>query len=305
MAASTHDMVSKVMEDYDADVILFNAPISRQTAMRLYEQVAQHKCHSQVILFLVTEGGDPDAGYQIARFLQNRYERFIICVAGYCKSAGTLIALGAHEIHMGDLGEFGPLDVQLKNDDDIGGRGNSVLAVGEALRTLEVTAAKMFNRLVIDTINSTEGQISWKSAADPASKIVTGLLSHIYQQIDPHKLGHIARTQRISQAYGLRLALKSKNVKGNSIEEINNIIVQLSSGYQSHSFIIDYYECINFFNAIQPVSASLANLASLLGNDAIIPNSDKPVIDFLTGQDNSLSRGEKTNDRQPEPEAAT
>ncbi len=49
---------------------------------------------------MVTEGGDADPAYRIARCLQDHYDRFSLFVSGYCKSAGTLVALGAHELQM-------------------------------------------------------------------------------------------------------------------------------------------------------------------------------------------------------------
>ena len=44
---------------------------------------------------------------------------FFLYVSGFCKSAGTLVALGAHELTMSDHGELGPLDVQLLKKDEI------------------------------------------------------------------------------------------------------------------------------------------------------------------------------------------
>jgi ClpP class serine protease len=40
-------------------------------------------------------------------------------VSGYCKSAGTLIALGANELAFGEHGELGPLDVQIAKRDEV------------------------------------------------------------------------------------------------------------------------------------------------------------------------------------------
>ena len=46
-----------------------------------------------ILLILVTEGGNPDAAFRIARTLQCMYEHFYCAISGFCKSAGTLIAL--------------------------------------------------------------------------------------------------------------------------------------------------------------------------------------------------------------------
>ncbi len=67
---------------------------------------------------LVTEGGDPDAAYRMSRSLQEHYERFFCVVVGWCKSAGTLITIGAHELILVQQ-ELGPLDVQMSKRDDL------------------------------------------------------------------------------------------------------------------------------------------------------------------------------------------
>lgn len=58
--------------------------------------------------------GDPNAGYRIGRALQHNYDDVTLLVVGPCKSAGTLIAIAANKLVIGDMGELGPLDIQLK-----------------------------------------------------------------------------------------------------------------------------------------------------------------------------------------------
>lgn len=75
-----------------------SAPLDRSTAYRLYEAHKQSGRRKHCILVLTTSGGDADAAYLMARYLRRFYEKVTICVFGYCKSAGTLLALGAHEV---------------------------------------------------------------------------------------------------------------------------------------------------------------------------------------------------------------
>ena len=58
-------------------------------------------------LMLTTNGGDPNDAYRIARLLQRVSKTFYLCVPRICKSAGTLIALGAHQIQMTMISELG------------------------------------------------------------------------------------------------------------------------------------------------------------------------------------------------------
>lgn len=89
------------------DVFFVSAPLDRSTAYRLYEAHKQSGRRKHCILVLTTSGGDADAAYLMARYLRRFYEKVTICVFGYCKSAGTLLALGAHEIVMGRAGRVG------------------------------------------------------------------------------------------------------------------------------------------------------------------------------------------------------
>ena len=92
-------------------------------AHSLHAQAPRHpQCHlerarpmasrTKEVLILVTTGGDANAAFRIARCLQQKYAEFNLFTPGWCKSAGTLIASGAHKIYMGDLGELG-LSTQL------------------------------------------------------------------------------------------------------------------------------------------------------------------------------------------------
>lgn len=90
--------LTRIVTTSNADVMLFNAPIERHRDRKMIRMCHRETRRPNLILLLVTEGGDPDAAYRIARTLQNRYERFSCLISGYCKSAGTLLLLGAHEL---------------------------------------------------------------------------------------------------------------------------------------------------------------------------------------------------------------
>jgi ClpP class serine protease len=103
----------------DTDIVLFNSGIERVRDRHAIKVLTERKKRKNVLLLLVTEGGDPDAAYRIARCLQDRYKKFSVLVAGYCKSAGTLLALGANELIFSENGELGPLDVQMEKKDEL------------------------------------------------------------------------------------------------------------------------------------------------------------------------------------------
>ncbi|MBI3492251.1 MAG: hypothetical protein HY047_10790 [Acidobacteria bacterium] len=91
-----------VADATNADVLLVNSPIARPLDLTVLRMCRQHQRRENVLLVLITEGGDPDPAYRLARCLQDNYRRFSLFVSGYCKSAGTLVALGAHELIVAD-----------------------------------------------------------------------------------------------------------------------------------------------------------------------------------------------------------
>ena len=180
-----------------SDVLFFNGEVSQASCHKLIRAGSKRARMDNVFLVLVTPGGDPDAAYKIGRSLQARYKRISVYIPGWCKSAGTLIAIAAHELYVGDHGELGPLDIQLAKADEILEMGSG-LAVDAAMKTLEATASKMFLNILLSIRRDTQGMITTRTASDIASTMVSRLLEPIYRQIDPMKIGENSRATCLS-----------------------------------------------------------------------------------------------------------
>ena len=50
------------------------------------------------MLFLTTYGGDANWAFKIYKALKTTYDNYDVVVCGFCKSAGTLITLGARQL---------------------------------------------------------------------------------------------------------------------------------------------------------------------------------------------------------------
>lgn len=142
------------------------------------EPVTKHRSRKNVILILATYGGDPHAAYRVARFLQDHYERFSLYVFGFCKSAGTLLALGANNIVMGDRAEFGPLDVQIHKPDEFMHRVSG-LDITKALASISTSAWDAFEEFFINMRARSGGVITTKTASESAAQVINGLFSPI------------------------------------------------------------------------------------------------------------------------------
>ena len=70
-------------------------------------------------LILATPGGDGETAVRLARSAQARCREFTVIVPDQAKSAGTILALGAHHILMGPTSDLGPIDPQFPIGSDL------------------------------------------------------------------------------------------------------------------------------------------------------------------------------------------
>jgi len=230
----------KLLVDQQADALksdwfLFTNPINDHAVDKIFDElnrvvIKRENAH----LILCTNGGSPDAAFQIARMFKRAYKTFTVLVFGYCKSAGTLLAVGADILVMSPAGHLGPLDIQLADKDEFAGQ-TAALDVQQALRTLSETTIQNF----IDFfIKLGPGQsLSTKNAGELAKGLALGVISPIAAHVDPLLIGRVDRSMRIAQAYIDQLSPGFQNKE------------KLVGGYPSHEFVIDYQEAQQFFGS--------------------------------------------------------
>lgn len=205
------------------------------------------------MLVLATPGGDPHAGFRIARALQHAYDTFEALVPRYCKSAGTLVLIGASRIYLDDMSELGPLDVQVKKSDELVGR-NSGLDIFQAVNYLQGQAMNAFISYLTEL---TRNGLSTKVASEISTRLTIGVLDPISAQLDPMKLAEMQRATEIAFAYGNRLNEKSHNLREGGI-------AKLVSGYPSHGFVIDRKEAKSIFTDVRRPHGVLSQLSEAL-----------------------------------------
>lgn len=273
-------VATALADSVDADIILYNGAMERPLDTSFIDICRQAKKRKNVMLFLCTRGGDAGAAYRMARFLQDKYERFTIYICGSCKSAGTLLAVGAHEIVMSDLGEMGPLDVQLGKKDEIW-ESDSGLTVLNAITTLEEKAFDLFEACFLNLKQKSGGRITLKTTTDLAAKLATGTIGPIVSQIDPMHVGEASRAMNIGVEYGKRLIKKSKNADLNAIKFLAN-------QYPAHGFVIDREEAKTLFTRVRDISPDESGLVELLGYSL---RTGRGSIDHVSV---NITRGGKT-----------
>lgn len=235
--------------DEDVDVYGYAGPIEKSGYDDLCDEIAETPKRSKALLYLCTGGGNPNAGYRIARAMAHHYgaDNFRVAIPAECKSAGTLVCIGAHSLVMFDKGELGPLDVQFQKQDEIF-QQSSGLDILRGINYLQKDALESFNSYLYD-INAGSG-MSTRVASEIASKLVIGLYEPVFAQVDPIRLGEMSAALQIAHEYGTRLNEAAKNLKESGIS-LNKLV----NTYPTHGFVIDRAEARKLFERVDAPEA--------------------------------------------------
>ena len=267
-----------IAEATNSDVLFINASIYRPLAAKILELCHNRRRRKNVTLILVTQGGDAGAAYRMARCLQDSYEHYSLFLTGYCKSAGTLLALGAHDLIVSDSGELGPLDVQMLKPDEIQRRQSGLTATA-ALSTLHEQAFEAFEHFFLNLVGKSNNTISTRTATHIAVQLTSGLFAHIYEHVDPMHVGEAGRALQVAVQYGDLLQAGSGNLKPRALSK-------LTTGFASHDFVIDLTQIKALFERVREPNSSEQALADVLGSSAVDPEGDEhPIVAYLSTED--------------------
>lgn len=247
--SSLQRAIQKASEAYDADLYFYSGPIDDDGLGKIIGDIALHKQKDNAVLILTTHGGSANAGYQIARIFQKTYEKFYVCAPSICKSAGTLIALGAHKLLVDAFSDLGPLDVQLLKQNEIAARKSGLLSRA-SFEALSDAAFELYEKLMISITLKSGGLVGFRLASELSSSMASNLLAPVFAQINPDTVGSENRDLDVAMAYGLRLAEYSENAPLQSV-------LQLVRAYPSHDFIIDDDELKQLFENVETPSEDL------------------------------------------------
>ena len=294
------------LSEEETDFFVYIGEINREGYASLSTEIAkisEEERKPNALLCLATFGGDPDGGYRIGRCLQHHYEgKVAVYVPSLCKSSGTLTAIAANALIIGNQGELGPLDIQLRKTDEMG-EHSSGLDIFKAINFLEDRVIEQFRRYLID-VKFGSG-VSTRLSADIAAKLVHAVIEPIANQIDPVKIGEHQRAIGIAQQYGELLNEMTKSLK-------QGALTTLIAGYPSHGFVIDRKEAAKLFNHIYKPCGKLRSVFEALspycfdfnrlGSNPIVFNfkpetiQEKPNDDEPTSQSKPIAQHEQPTD---------
>lgn len=190
-------------------------------------------------------------------------------MGSFCKSAGTLIAIGANELAIGDLGELGPLDVQVSKPTEILERGSG-LDYTQALSVALEHALAAFGQSLLQ-MRGGHLRLSTKLAGELACRLACGVVEPLYAQIDPNRIGEMQRAIQIAHDYGRRLDGHGSNLLEGALD-------RLVAGYPSHGFVIDRKEARQLFRKVDALTTAEQAACQALW---ILVKEQAEVCDFL------------------------
>ena len=278
-------IATQLAEETRSDIYFYSGEINEEGWAQLLKEFSSTEKRQNSNLMLTTFGGDVNFAYRIARLMQKYSENFILSIPITCKSAGTIIALGANNIVMSDFAEIGPLDVQLMRRDEIG-EARSGMVARTALEELRQQTFELFSYVMLGIKTGSKNVVSFEVSSSIASGITTDVMTPIYAQIDPDSLGNDLRYLQIATEYGNRLAHYGQNVRSGTIEK-------LVERYPSHDFIIDKQETETLFHSIENPSELMLELWTHLEPEISAPHEPQVVKKL------NQSRGEEKKTPPP------
>ena len=258
---------------YDADVFIHNGYILDESPEKIKSEISETKSlpnsRKNALLILTTLGGYAEPAYLIANIFQRKYDKFYVYIPNYCKSAGTLLCLGANKLIMDEFAEIGPLDVQLPSRKYVDSFRSGAQYI-YTLKNLSTEVCKLYLEVVEEITESDQNKISAESVREIAKNLTIGIMQPIFAQIDPHELGSDFRDLSNAVHYGHRLSALSDNLK-------EETIAQLVTGYPSHNFVINLNETDSLF---KNVDVGNDDFRIFVQNISEYLSSDKKVEDY-------------------------
>lgn len=200
-------------KDYNLLILFDNTSIVKGDSDRIYKAINNFRDKKKpLLLILLSRGGESGPAYLIGKLCQEFCNnKFVVVIPRYAKSAATLIACGAHEIHMGSLSELGPIDPQIDKMPALGLK-HSIEHIAE-LTNKYPKSGEMFAK-------------------------------YLELTIAPIQIGYYERVAQSAKQYAERLlSAHSDNLK-NSPPDISERLVK---EYKDHGFVIDKMEALDIF----------------------------------------------------------
>lgn len=183
-------------------------------------------------------GGSLDSAFKTALFLSKYAKVLNIYVPRKAKSAGTLIAVAAHNIFMSPFGELGPLDTQIRdprNPTDY----ISALDCYQSVDYVREFGFSTLSQALKQLAAVTQGKLLLTDSLDAAANFAIGSITPMLSQTRSLDFGAWGRSLKMGERYAQILISRGSEIDQGRSERIASRLVY---GYTHHFFPIDIAE---------------------------------------------------------------
>jgi ATP-dependent protease ClpP protease subunit len=231
----------------------------------------------KVALVIDSPGGLPEPTYRLAGMLKRRCGGFVAVVPRVAASAATLLALAADEIVLGDNGELGPLDVQIRerwHEDRV-----SALDEVQALEALHAAAMQAFEQTMSTLLSNR--YLPSEKAAPLALNFAAEMMRPLSEDLDSVHYTRTLRGLRVGHEYAYRLLRSNRRLDEDgtavprySDNEAFEIARHLVRGYPDHDFIIDSDEATRIGLPTAELSPGLRRILDKLATQIVLATQE-------------------------------
>ena len=234
-------------------------------------------------LVLDTFGGSLDTAFKMVLFLSRFTRRLRVFVPRRSKSAGTLIAIGAYEMHMSPFAELGPLDTQIRDPRNPTDRV-SALDCYQSVDYVRTFGLNTLTRTFRALAGETRALIPLSQLVNTSATFSIGSIAPILTQVNALDFGGWGRTLRIGEMYAQTLLSRA----GYSDDESKEIAYRLVYGYTHHPYAIDIDEAQRM--GLRPLTMSQEQYESAMDIVTACAEPGTVVVGFADGTTDLLTQ---------------
>ena len=130
-------LIGEYEDRFDCRLIVYIDAIFPPSVTVFEDLIYEANPEQDLHLLLASPGGDGETAVRLARAAQSRCRELTVMVPDAAKSAGTLLAIGAHHILMGPSSDLGPIDPQFYLNGDLVAAKDIIAAVDDAAQRVQ------------------------------------------------------------------------------------------------------------------------------------------------------------------------
>ena len=197
--------------------------ISDDAVRPLYQHIRDLGHVPRLDLFIYSRGGAIDVPWRIVSALRPASDEWNVLIPFRANSAGTLIAMGADNILMGNQGELGPIDPKMSTKRMLPEPGGQGTIVQDDVSVEDVMAYMRF----VEERGGITDQVARATA-----------LSKLTDRVDPVGLGNVYRTFSHIRDVARRILLSRKEPASEDV--LNAIVSTLAERVYAHGHAIGF-----------------------------------------------------------------